>query len=466
MRLPGISFLPVAVMVAAGCSPATADFPSGCGDRTVALVVEPALAPSIREGVSQLEADLCTDGYNTVEKAAAFATPLELRAYLQSLHDPPSRGLVGALLIGDLPHADQLVKAAGSFPLEEEVISFQYYADLNGTFAKSATYGSPGGHESSYDLHGGDLAWEIWVGILPRYNGDPTQTADAINRYLAKNHAFRTRQLVRPNVYLEISEHFHATTLEEHEFYLNDMRQGPYAWTPYSNAPGALLYFDSPPGGLSVEQGYAAMQSGLADLVVAGAHGYWGASGQLTIDRVETSPVPALFFWSDGCAVGDLDHTQNFLTSVLYSPTSDVLVAKGTTNNSGGLGTNANGFFGHNIATALSTQQSLGDAVLGHINVPLISPWAESREFHFGTLVILGDPSLRRSNDWWERAPYASSCAARPAQTVCVRYDDGYVWLVRDSILRWETAGEIQTAVGMVARYEHLLGTSSVRVSH
>ncbi len=155
----------------------------------------------------------------------------------------------------------------------EEAISFQSYADRDGVFAKSPTYTSPGGHVHSYDQHTGAVDWEIWVGVLPRYKGDLTQTAAAINRYFAKNHAFRARRL---------------------------------------------------------------------------------------------------------------------------------LIARGSTNNSGGLGANSDGFFGLNIATALAADEAFGDAILGHVNLPLIDPWSASREFHFATNVVLGDPTLRRSNGWKE----------------------------------------------------------------
>jgi hypothetical protein len=442
----------------------TSNFPIGCGNRSVDIVVEPALLVSIRTGLSQFEADLCTGGYNTVEHTTGFANPSALRTYLQGLHGAPNRNLVGVILIGDMPHAYQWVTLHSANPMSEEAISFQYYADLNGTFAKSPTYTSPGGHVSSYDLHSGDVDWEIWVGVLPRYKGDLPQTSAAINRYFAKNHAFRTRQLQLPNVFLEIDEFFHATTLAEHNNHMAAMRSGTYSWTPYSNAAGALLYFDSPPGGLSVHQGYTDMQNGVADFTVTGTHGFWGASGELTIATVETNPVQTLFFWSSGCAIGNLDHADNFLTSVLYSPTSDVLIAKGTTNNSGGMGNNSNGFYGHNIATALAAKEAYGDAILGHVNVPLIAPWSGDREFHFGTVVILGDPTLRRSNDWWEQESYSLDCRSRPVGTVCVRYDDGYIWLVRDSISSWERRGVVQTAIGLAARYEHIIGTSFVRI--
>jgi len=439
----------------------TKDFPIGCGNRTVVIVVEPSLLASIRTGLSQFEADLCTSGYNTIEHTTGFSNPSELRTYLHGLYEEPDRNLVGAILIGDIPHAYQWVTLND---FGQEAISFQYYADLNGTFSKSPTYTSPNDHEYSYDLHSGDMGWEIWVGVLPRYKGDPAQTTTAINRYFAKNHDFRTRRLMRPNIFLQISEHFQATTMEEHNFFMDAMRSGTYSWTPFSNSAGARLYFNSLPVGLSVGQGYTDMQNGLADFTVTDSHGYWGASGELTIETVETNPVQTLFFWSNGCAIGDLDQSNNFLTSVLYSPTSDVLVAKGTTNDSGGMGNNLNGFFGHNIAEALAAKETFGDAILSHINVPLVAPWSDSREFHFGTVVVLGDPTLRRSNDWWEQESYPLDCTTRPSCTVCVRYEDGFIWLVRDSIRSWERVGSVQTAVGSVARYEHIIGTNSVRI--
>jgi len=467
--LSALAVLTAAALLAR-CDQLTKDFPSGCGTRTVAIVVEPDLLTAIRSKLSQYEADLCTGGYNTIENTTGFADPSALRAYLQGLHSEPGHNLVGAILVGDLPHAYQWVMLHSANPaipdLSEEAISLQYYADLDGNFAKSPAYASPGGHTYSYDIHNGSVGWEIWVGVLPPYKGDMSKTVAAINRYFDKNHAFRTRQLVRPNVFLQVNEHDHASTLAEHNNLLNAMRSGPYAWTPYSNAPDARLYFDSPPGGLTVAQGYTDMQTGMADLTVTDTHGNWAASGQLTIDTVENNPVRTLFFWSNGCAIGDLDHADNFLTSVLYSETSDAMIAKGTTNDSGGMGTNSNGFFGHNIATALSAKKSFGDAVLGHVNVPLVAPWSADRELHFGTAILLGDPTLRRSNDWWEQGTYSLDCNARPANTVCVRYDDGYIWLVRDSISAWETHGPVQVAVGLTARYEHKLGTNSVRMNH
>jgi hypothetical protein len=186
-----------------------------------------------------------------------------------------------------------------------------------------------------------------------------------------------------------------ARTTAEHNAVLNLMRDGTFSWTPFSNAANARLYFNSVAGGLSVDQGHADLSAGMADFTVTDAHGFWGASGRLSTEWAESTPVRTVFYWSNGCAVGDLDQPRNFLTAMLYSPTSQVLLAKGTTNNSGGMGTNGNGFFGHNVATAMSRGASMGMAINEHVNVPLIAPWSESREFHFATSVTLGDGTLK-----------------------------------------------------------------------
>jgi hypothetical protein len=195
---------------------------------------------------------------------------------------------------------------------------------------------------------------------------------------------------------MQISEHASGTSLVEHDQILEDMRSGTYAWTPFSLEPSASFYFDSSATGMTIDDGYDRLTEGAADFIVGQAHGHWGGHGRLDIAWVENHPIRGVFFWSDGCAVGNLDFPENFLTSVLYSHLSLVLVAKGTTNNSGGLGTNGDGYYGHNIATAMTDGASLGDALLSHVNVPLITPWSDSREFHFATAIILGDPTLSR----------------------------------------------------------------------
>jgi hypothetical protein len=362
------------------------------------IVVEPALATAVRPSIETFELDLCREGYAVTETVQAFAAPAELRSFLASQHRASGGTLEGAFLLGDHPHAYQWVTSPSSPSIpstSEEAISYQYYADLDGRFEASSTFRSPAGRSFSYDVHDGDVDWEIWVGVLPRYQGDVVRTAEALTRYFAKNHAYRTSTPTLPRAFLQVSELFTAKTRSEHDSYLSAMRDGLFAWTPFSSGPSARLYFDSPPGGLSVDQGYADLSAGAADFTVQDAHGYWGASGRLDIAWVEERPVRTSFFWSNGCATADLDRPANFLTSVLYSPSSLVVLAHGTTSNSAGMGNNLSGSYGHNVAMAMGRGDSMGRAVLEHVNTPLLEPWASTREYHLGTAVLLGDPSLR-----------------------------------------------------------------------
>jgi hypothetical protein len=363
----------------------------------VALLVDPGLANAVRTGLDQFESDLCADAYSVVERTLDFGSAPEVRAYLADLYKRTAQTLEGAIFIGSVPFVYQSIQAASSkqdaTTPAQEVISFQYYSDLDGEFSASPGHRSPGQNEFSFDLHSGKVDWEIWTGILPFYRGEEAQTVDALNRYFEKNHRYRTGQYTIPEAFLLIGEHFTAKTADEQANLMNILRSGSYSWTPLSNSPTARIYFTGPT--LSVEDGYDDLSAGAADITVTETHGDYTMSGRINIVWVESRPVRTILFWTDGCSVGNLDHPENFLTSIVYSTTSEVLVAKGSTNDSGGLGSNQEGFYGHNIAVRLVAGKNLGQAILGHVNVPLISPWAESREFHFSMLILLGDPTLR-----------------------------------------------------------------------
>jgi hypothetical protein len=363
----------------------------------VVLLAEPALAGAVRADLDRFEADLCAGGYAAIERTLDFSAPPDVRAYLADLYARTDHSLEGAIFLGSVPLAYQSVQAESSSPdsnlPSEEVISFQYYSDLDGVFAASPGYSSPGRHPFSFDRHEGDTDWEIWTGVLPLYRGDSAQTAEALHRYFEKNHSYRSAPHSIPEGFLQISEHYSAKTAAEQAEFLEALRNGPYAWTPFSSAPGARLFFNGPT--LSIRSGYDAISAGAADVTVTETHGNPTMSGMIDIAWVESRPVKTVLFWTDGCSVGNLEYPENFLTSVVYSPTSDVLVAKGSTNDSGGLGTNSEGFYGHNVAVRLAAGENLGRAILGHVNVPLIPPWSESREFHFSMLILIGDPTLR-----------------------------------------------------------------------
>lgn len=84
-----------------------------------------------------------------------------------------------------------------------------------------------------------------------------------------------------------------------------------------------------------------------------------------------------------------------------------------------------------------------------------------SLAYSFGTAAP--DPATLR---WTERDP-ASDCSTRPAGTVCLRFDDGYLWVVEDVVRSWGLGGAyqgktVQVAHGDRVDYYHLIGTRQV----
>ena len=67
-----------------------------------------------------------------------------------------------------------------------------------------------------------------------------------------------------------------------------------------------------------------------------------------------------------------------------------------------------------------------------------------------------------------ERPSYVGDCAQRPAGSTCVKFADGYVWLVDDGVVGW---GEdeswdgktVQVVQGGQATYYHVLDTLLVK---
>lgn len=367
------------------------------GVPVVAVLVDPGLSAAIDAALDQWALDMCADGWTTIAVRRRFATPVELRQFLRSVYDSTGRRLDGTVIVGDFPRAYQFVVLKSSNPsipdTRNEVLSTQYFADLDGTFAASPGYVSPGNRAVSFDLHAGNVESELWVGVLPLYKGAYAATESALLRYWQKNYAYRRRASALPRRFLQVSEFFTATSVEQQTTLLNFMRTGAYAWTPFSDAASAQLFLSGTT--ITLDQGYAALSAGTADFFVGDAHGFEGAHGRLSIAWAESQSVATSFFWSNGCSVGNIDVTANFITSVLYSPTSQVVFAKGSTNLSGGMGNNTDGFFGRNIATSLSLGRPIGDAIRRHVNVPLLWPWSDSREFQIATHIFVGDPTLR-----------------------------------------------------------------------
>ncbi len=418
------------------------------GTTAVVLIVDMQLVTQIRSNLNQFEEDLCNENYAIFEKISDFTTPVEVRNYLYNLYEQTDHKLEGVIFIGKIPWAYQWYVTTFTNPdippSEKEVISFQFYSDLDGSFAASQDYVSPGNQLFSFDQHDGDMNWEIWASILPFYKDSLSLTADAINLYFEKNHSYRIGEYDLHRCFLLIQELLTATTLEEHNRILDQSISGQYSWTPFSNAEDALIYFNSPVDSMSVDLGIEDLSQGVANFTVHYAHGLAYGSGSLSIVWVESNNVNTVFFWDSGCSVGNLDAAENFITSLVYSPTSSVLVAKGATARMGGMGTNQDGFFGHNIATQLALGNNFGKAILNHVNVPLIWPWSLNREGHFAPLIFIGDPTLKLR-------PFADFTAYTKAFTV--RFSDNSIGFISD--WHWDFGdGQTSTEQNPIYTYE------------
>ena len=69
--------------------------------------------------------------------------------------------------------------------------------------------------------------------------------------------------------------------------------------------------------------------------------------------------------------------------------------------------------------------------------------------------------------EYQQQSSYGGDCSSRPQGAICVRFADGYVWLVTDSIIGWdqfqENGDEIEVAKGIKAQYLHKLNTNLVK---
>lgn len=364
---------------------------------TVVIIVEPELLQGIQTGLSQLEQDICDSGLGVIEDSEDYASPPLLRSYLVDLYSRTGQTLKGAILVGNFPHIYQFFVWPSNPPLNIEAPSYEYYSDLDGTFSTTPDYVSMGDHAYSFNQHLGDTGWEIWVGLLPR-DTDTQTTIEGINRYLAKNHAYRIGQLQLPASYMLIDHEQVAQTVSEYNSYMEINRTGWNSWMPFSNAANAHIYFESSDPPLSLAQAYAELSAGLVDVVVQYGHGNSAQTGSITFDWLNQNPLKVAFLASGNCSTASPDAGTNILTRILYHPNSTVVVAQGATGLPGGRGSQtADGQYGDNIAAVLSAQGRFGEAYFDYINKPTVNAAPDNElgnVLHF-VLALMGDPTLR-----------------------------------------------------------------------
>ena len=79
------------------------------------------------------------------------------------------------------------------------------------------------------------------------------------------------------------------------------------------------------------------------------------------------------------------------------------------------------------------------------------------------------EPTPMQNDGFTDQESYAGDCANRPAGSVCLKYTDGFMWLIYDSVQDHGDGGlwqgnPVEIVYGFKADYYHVLNTSLVKV--
>ncbi len=173
------------------------------GGGTVIVVVEGYLYYNIIPAIGQFTNDLLTAGYSVqVHLSSSSGTANDLRSYLQG----QSQGLVGVVLVGNLPvpwfeigydfdgaDADLLDNEYADFPCD------LFYMDLDGTWSDNLSAAPfQSGVYDSHTAGSGDMDPDIWVSRLTSLPLGGNETT-YLNAYFAKDRAYREGTLRMPD---------------------------------------------------------------------------------------------------------------------------------------------------------------------------------------------------------------------------------------------------------------------------
>ena len=155
----------------------------------VCVLINSSIYDGIDASIQQFISDVEVSGFSIEVYDGSWGTAENIREFLYS---KTSSGIVGAILIGDIPSAwyemDQPVSSG--FPEHEEFPTDLFYMDLDGNWSDEDD-------DELYDAHDGNIEPEIWVGRLKASN-IPGDEVSLLNNYFLKNHRVRTGSLSVP----------------------------------------------------------------------------------------------------------------------------------------------------------------------------------------------------------------------------------------------------------------------------
>jgi hypothetical protein len=163
----------------------------------VHVFVDSHVYPAIQTNLNQFVSDLQAGGYTVSVTQVTTETPEAIRAILQAEY---SSGLVGVILVGDVPAAWMETFRVTSYYVSHFPTDY-FYMDLDGTWNDYDANGF-------YDNLSGNLEPEIWSGRITPSNCLFGDEVKLLNQYFVKNHAYRTGSLSLPDRalgYLELT---------------------------------------------------------------------------------------------------------------------------------------------------------------------------------------------------------------------------------------------------------------------
>lgn len=156
---------------------------SGSYSRLVLVLANASLYPAIQPELAVYTSDLSFEGYSSKVISVAGGRAADLKQILLAHRDS---GLVGAVMVGDLPVAWWSDGSHGEdYPLD------LFFTALNGTFTDANSDGR-------YDNYSGSIVPTIWLGRI--YASRMAYAAEEylVKSYFQRNHLYRTGQLPVP----------------------------------------------------------------------------------------------------------------------------------------------------------------------------------------------------------------------------------------------------------------------------
>lgn len=325
----------------------------------IVVIVNDSLYPKIQGSVDQYLQDLTNEGYAAELITTLGGTPADIRNLLKS--ELPN-GLIGALLVGDLPIAWW---EEGSYG-EDYPIDF-FFTDLDGNWIDSDNNGLYDEHSSG----SGNLLPEIWLGRLYASRLTYNNEAKLINDYFNRNHQYRIGILSLPN---------RGLVYNEVDWYPNDHGMNYlYSDVTVVNDENTTTSYDYK-NRLNQEFQFVhlcAHSSCWAHTFFLEGDEYGG--GSVFSFEIPFLDPDAFFYFLNACMAGRYTETNNLADWYLFSHSySQVVIASSSL------------MYGINSLSdfyqALSQDSTFGDA---------FKKWFNSNYNWFMGTLMLGDPSLK-----------------------------------------------------------------------